>query len=199
MHDNPRATTFIGGRTGSMSVTSQETLSGEPVARVEAVEMVSGIAVEMPADAKWSFHGVTSNDRYTTRAEKTELVGKQVPVGRPEASRAALILLRKRAEWWALAQDERRAVLEEDSHHIAIGMRYLPAVSRHLLHCRDLGGAAAFDFIGFLDFAPESETAFDAMLVQLRATREWSYMEREIEIRLNKGASPREPRQGVHR
>jgi chlorite dismutase len=99
---------------------------------------------------------------------------------------AALILLRKRDEWWALTQDERRAVLEEDSHHIAIGMRYLPAVARHLLHCRDLSDQAPFDFIGFLDFAPDSATAFDEMLMQLRATREWSFMEREIDIRLNK-------------
>jgi len=171
-----------------MSVRSQDTLSGKPIARVEAVDMVAGLAVDMPADASWSFHGVTSNDRYTTRAEKTELIGRQVAVGRPEASQAALILLRKRADWWVLTQDERRAVLEEESHHIAIGMRYLPAVSRHLLHCRDLGTDAPFDFIGFLDFAPESEAAFDAMLVQLRATREWSYMEREIDIRLTKGA-----------
>jgi len=171
-----------------MRVVSQETLSGQPIARANAVEMIAGIAVDMPADAAWAFHGVTSNDRYTTRAEKAELVGKQAPVGRPEATLAALILLRKRAEWWALAQDERRAVLEEDSHHIAIGMRYLPAVSRRLLHCRDLGDEAPFDFIGFLDFAPESEADFNEMLVQLRATKEWSFMEREIDIRLSKGA-----------
>jgi hypothetical protein len=194
MPHNSRATTFIGGRTGRMSVRSQDTMSGEPIARVDAVEMVAGVALDIPADASWSFHGVTSNDRYTTRTEKTELIGKQAPVGRPEANRAALILLRKSAEWWALTQDERRAVLEEESHHIAIGMRYLPAVSRHLLHCRDLGAEAPFDFIGFLDFAPKSEAAFDAMLVQLRATREWSYMEREIDIRLTKG-----PDQGAHR
>lgn len=171
-----------------MSVMSQDTLSGESIARVDAVEIAEGVAVDMPADARWSFHGVTSNDRYTTRAEKTELIGKQVPVGRPEATQAALILLRKRAEWWALTQDERRAILEDESHHIAIGMRYLPAVSRRLLHCRDLGQEAPFDFIGFLDFAPESEPAFDQMLAQLRATREWSYMEREIDIRLTKVA-----------
>jgi hypothetical protein len=188
MPDNPRATTFTGGRTGSMFVLSQDTLLGECIARVDAVEMLAGVGPDLPADARWSFHGVTSNDRYTTRSEKAELVGKQVPIGRSEANRAALILLRKNAEWWALTQDERRAILEEESHHIAIGMRYLPAVSRRLLHCRDLGVDAPFDFIGFLDFAPESEAAFDAMLVQLRATREWSYMEREIDIRLTKGA-----------
>ena len=65
-------------------------------------------------------------------------------------------------------------------------MRYLPAVARRLLHCRDLADEAPFDFIGFLDFAPESQAAFDRMLEELRATKEWSFMDREIDIRLTK-------------
>ena len=179
-----RATTFIGSRTGSMSVVSHVTISGPPLAQVDRVDMVPGVAADLPADAVWALHGVTTNDRYTTRVEKAELTSKQAPIGRPEATSAALILLRKRAEWWALTQDERRTILEENSHHIAIGMRYLPAVARRLLHCRDLDHEAPFDFIGYLDFAPENQAAFDAMLDQLRATREWSFMDREIDIRL---------------
>ena len=181
-HANPRATTFVGGRTGSLVVGSQTTISGQPIARVEAIDMRAGIVPDLPAGAAWTLHGVGTNDRYTTRPEKIELTSKQAPIGRPEATSAALILLRKRAEWWALTQDERRGILEE--HHIAIGMRYLPAVARRLLHCRDLDAEAPFDFIGFLDFAPEHGTAFNEMLDQLRATKEWSFMDREIDIRL---------------
>ena len=183
---NSRATTFVGGKTGNMLVVSHTTISGPTISRVDAIDMIAGIATDLPVDAVWALHGVTTNDRYTTRVEKTELTSKQAPVGRCEATRAALILLRKRAEWWSFTQDERRAILEEDSHHIAIGMRYLPAIARRLLHCRDLDDEAPFDFIGFLDFAPESGAAFDDMLAQLRATKEWSYMDREIDIRLVK-------------
>ena len=185
---NSRATTFVGGKTGSMLVASHATISGQPIARVDAVDMIAGIPTDLPPDAIWAVHGVASNDRYTTRAEKTELTSRQAPIGRPEATSAALILLRKRDEWWALTQDERRAILENNSHHIAIGMRYLPAVARRLLHCRDLDDQAPFDFIGYLDFAPESEAAFDEMLSQLRASREWSFMDREIDIRLVRGS-----------
>jgi hypothetical protein len=32
----------------------------------------------------------------------------------------------KTAAWWDLAQDERRAIFEEQSRHIGIGMEYLP-------------------------------------------------------------------------
>ena len=41
-------------------------------------------------------------------------------------------------------------------------------------------------FLGFLDYALESTAAFDDMLGQLRATHEWSFMDREIDIRLTK-------------
>ena len=181
---NPRATMFVGSKTGSMRVVSHTTICGQPIERAEGVDIIVGVAAMVHDDAVWAFHGVATNDRYTTRAEKTELTSKQAPIGRAEATSSALILLRKRAEWWALTQDERRAILEEDSHHIAIGMRYLPAVARRLLHCRDLDDQAPFDFIGYLDFAPENEVAFGAMLSQLRATREWSFMDREIDIRL---------------
>lgn len=182
---NPRATTFVGGKTGQWSVTSQRTLLGEPIAAVSRVAMMSGSGPVVPGDAAWVLRGVATNDRYTTRSEKMELGERQAPIGRPEATSAALILLRKNTDWWAMTQDERRSILEEQSHHIAIGLRYLPAVARRLLHCRDLGTAEPFDFLGFLDYAPTDETAFDEMLGQLRSTREWSFMEREIDIRLS--------------
>jgi hypothetical protein len=54
------------------------------------------------------------------------------------------------------------------------------------LHCRDFGTGEPFDFIGFLDYAAVDEAAFDEMVGQLRATREWTFMEREIDIRLEK-------------
>lgn len=183
---NPRATSFVGGAQGNLRVVSQTVIAGPDIAPVPRVAMIPGLPGAPPAGSAWVLHGVATNDRYTTRPEKSELVRSQAAIGRPEATSAALILLRKRAEWWALTQDERRAILEEDSHHIAIGMRYLPAVARRLLHCRDLAGDAPFDFLGYLDFAPEHVPAFDDMLGQLRATHEWSFMDREIDIRLER-------------
>jgi len=169
---NPRSTTFIGGKEGEWTVVSQRTLVGPPVAMVSRVAMISGASTADFKDAAWALSGVATNDRYTTRVEKHLLIEKQVPIGRPEATSAALVLLRKNADWWAMPQDERRAVLEEQSHHIAIGLRYLPGVARRLLHCRDLETDAPFDFLGFLDFAPADEAAFEDMLGQLRLTKD---------------------------
>ena len=151
---NPRVTSFLGGSEGEWAVTSQTTLTGEPIENITRVAIVTG-SLATSDTATWILRGAFTHDRYTTRPEKTELVSKQAPIGRPEATRSALILLRKNAEWWSFTQEERREILEEQSHHIAIGMRYLPAVARRLLHCRDFATQEPFDFLGFLDFAPE--------------------------------------------
>jgi len=132
--------------------------------------------------AHWILRGVTSNTRYTTRHEVNALARKQAGLSRPEASRAALIPIRKTAVWWDLAQDERRAIFEEQSRHIAIGTEYLPGVARRLHHSRELG--ESFDFLTWFEFAPEHAEAFDHMLDRLRQTPEWRYVDREVDIRL---------------
>ena len=183
---NPRVFVLTGGAHGAWRVTSHRTLRGPSWPAVERVDMVAGHAVRPAGDPAWTLSGVTTHDRYTNRPEKQVLVERQQPIGRPEATRAALMLLRKRPDWWALSQDERREILEERSHHIAIGMDYLPAIARRLLHCRDLAIEPPFDFLGFLDFAPEHEAAFDELLARLRASAEWQFMDRDIEIRLSR-------------
>lgn len=158
---------------------------GEPLPFAERIEMAAG-APPLPAGAAWLLRGVTSNERYATRAEKERLVAGSPPLGRPEASRAALIPIRKSAVWWALTQDERRAIFEETSRHTQIGLSYLPAVARRLHHCRDLAEEQPFDFLTWFEFAPELSEAFEALVAQLRATPEWGYVEREVDIRLSR-------------
>ena len=89
------------------------------------------------------------------RWERTvSLVARQEMLHRPQATRAALIPIRKTAAWWDLAQDERRAIFEEQSRHIGIGMEYLPAVARRLHHSRELG--EPFDFLTWFEYAPRT-------------------------------------------
>ena len=83
-----------------------------------------------------------------------------------------------------MAQDERLALFRAGAGHNGIGLDYLPAVARRLLHCRDLG--EPFDFLTWFEFAPNQAAAFDEMLRRLRATEEWSFVEREVEVRLGR-------------
>jgi len=180
----PRLFTFVGADLGPWAVRTARTLMGDALPPAPCLQVVEGTAVPPSHGAGWALAGITSNERYVERHEKVALVGAQAGLGRAQATRAALIPIRKSAAWWALPQDERRAVFESQSHHIAIGMRYLPAVARRLHHCRDLGPAEPFDFLTWFDYAPEHELAFDELLKALRNSPEWAYVDREVDIRL---------------
>jgi len=189
MAHNDRLFTFVGGNAGPWEIVSQRAVIGDGLEMVDRLRVVSG---EVPAEqgSGWSLRGVTSHDRYVTRAEKTRLVAAQPELGRPEATAAAFIPIRKSAAWWALTQDERRAVFEESSAHIRVGLDYLPAVARRLHHCRDLAESPPFDFLTWFEFGPADAVAFDELLHRLRETHEWSYVEREVELRLRKAQNP---------
>jgi hypothetical protein len=120
------------------------------------------------------------------RTEKNALLAVQQGLGRSATHFAALIPIRKSAAWWGMTQDERRAIFEAQSRHIAIGMKYLPAIARKLHHCRDLSESSPFDFLTWFEFAPEHEPEFNHMLAELRASPEWSYVDREVDIRLQR-------------
>ena len=132
----------------------------------------------------WSLTGFTSNERYVDHLERAALTTVQQPLGRAVATCAALIPIRKSEAWWELTQDERRNILEERSHHIAVGLEYLPAVARRLHHSRDLG--EPFDFLTWFEYAPTDAAAFEELVGRLRATEEWSFVDREVDIRLTR-------------
>lgn len=171
---------FVGGKQGSWRVTEMLAFRGPDLSPVDGVDVVDGFAPVH--DAAWQLRGVVSNLRYAEKDEVEQLKAIQPALGRPEARCAALIPIKKSDAWWALAQDERRAIFERDSLHTKIGLEYLPAVARKLHHCRDLG--EPFDFLTWFEFAPEHGPAFDELLARLRDSLEWSYVEREVEIRL---------------
>jgi Chlorite dismutase len=179
----PLQVSFAGGSTGEWRIDRMIAVRGDGLASAERLAVLEGYAAGVPAGAAWVLRGVTSYERYVTRSEREALAAGQPPLGRPEATQAALIPIRKTEAWWVLAQDERRVVFEERSHHIAIGLEYLPGVARRLHHCRDLG--EPFDFLTWFEYPPSSAAAFDELVKRLRATDEWSYVEREIDIRLS--------------
>ncbi|KPF79759.1 chlorite dismutase [Brevundimonas sp. AAP58] len=175
---------FTAGDEGAWEITQVQPVIGDSLAPAARLAVSEG-----PVPAKlgvWTLAGTTSNVRYANRVEVTALRARQAGLDRPEATRAALIPVRKSDAWWALAQDERRDILEEQSRHTAIGMDYLPQIARRLHHSRDLG--EPFDFLTWFEFVPEHEAAFDALLVRLHATPEWTYVEREVDIRLTRVA-----------
>ncbi len=172
--------TFIGGDSGGWRLTGTPFRIGEPLPAVGRIAMVEGRV----AGGIWKLRGVTSNARYVNRAERDTLRAAQAGLGRPEATCAALIPIAKSPAWWELAQDERRAIFEDRSQHVAATLRFLPAIARRLHHSRDLG--EPFDFLTWFEYAPEHAAMFDELVGLLRATEEWQYVIREVDLRLER-------------
>jgi len=178
-------TTFRGGQSGAWRVSLISPVKGEGLPQVAALTVTQSASIALPllpSSSSWRMAGVASHLRYVEKAEKEELEAKQAPLGRKEANCAALIPIRKSAAWWALTQEARREILEAKSHHISASLKYLPQVARQLYHSRDLG--EPFDFITWFEYAPEHATMFEELLATLRATEEWTFVEREVDVRL---------------
>jgi len=175
---------FIGGHNGPWRVERIQAVIGDSLSTPSHLAIQPGLIPFPPAGSSWVLRGITSNDRYVIREEKIELVSKQEGLGRDASVRAALIPIRKTPAWWALTQDERREIFEAQSHHIALGMKFLPAIARRLHHCRDLGGTEPFDFLTWFEYAPADSAGFEELVQALRASPEWEYVEREVDVRL---------------
>src|SRR5712691_1795755 len=159
-------------------------VAGEGLDRVARLNIINERIDALPDRARWILRGVTSFERYVNSEEKQRLVAAQPPLNRPEATRAALIPIKKSDAWWQLPQDERRRIFEERSAHIATGLQYLPAIARRLHHGYELG--EPFDFLTWFEYAPRDTTAFEELVAELRRTAEWRYVSREVDVRLER-------------
>jgi hypothetical protein len=175
---------FIAGATGAWHVDRVTAVRGESLPATPALGRLEGADFAPGAGAGWVLRGVRSNERYLERAERERLAAAQEGLGRPASDLAALIPIRKSEAWWELPQDERRAIFEARSRHIALGARFLPAIARRLYHARDLG--EPFDFLTWFEFSAADAGAFDDLVGQLRASEEWRYVVREAEVRLRR-------------
>jgi chlorite dismutase len=178
-------TTFRGGQSGAWRVTLVSPVRGEGLPTVPSLAATESPSIALPLlppSASWRLAGVASHVRYVQRGEKEQLAAVQAPLGRREATFAALIPIKKSAAWWELTQEERRAIFEDKSHHIAGSLKYLPQIARQLYHCRDL--AEPFDFLTWFEYAPAHASLFEELVAMLRSTEEWTFVEREVDVRV---------------
>ena len=129
------------------------------------------------------FVGSTQHVVYTDAAERSDLV--RASTG-PLGPCAVLIPIRKSAAWWALAQDERQALLAGAARtgHIPIGRPFAARIYRRLYHARYLPGSE-WDFLTYFEFPESSTGTFRELLSLLRdpaQNPEWAYVDRELEV-----------------
>jgi Chlorite dismutase len=174
--------TFVGGTAGRWGVEHMRVIAGQALPSVSRLSIFEGNQAATLEGSIWLLRGVTSYERYLHKMERSVLVVQQAELGRLEATRAALIPIKKSTAWWELAQDERRAIFAERSHHITLGLKYVARIARRLYHGYDLD--EPFDFLTWFEYAPEDAGAFEELIGSLRETEEWTYVEREVDIRL---------------
>ncbi len=178
-------TVFSGGESGQWRIVSLSPAAGERLAPAKFLSIDASLQIGLSgSESPWQLTGVASYVRYVERPEKIALTSNQAVLGRKEATRAALIPIRKSSAWWELTQDERRKIFEDKSRHIAHSLKYLPAIARQLYHCRDLG--EPFDFLTWFEYAPGHGAMFEDLVGHLRGTEEWTFVEREVDIRLTR-------------
>jgi chlorite dismutase len=127
--------------------------------------------------------GVVQHLHYTTLEERADLTARsraELPPS-PQTT-AVLIPIRKSAEWWQLAQDQRGAHFH--SAHTPVGAPYVETIFRKLYHSRYLG--TPYDFLTYFEFPVDEADTFRALLAALRATPEWAYVEEEHEVWMTK-------------
>jgi len=175
---------FTGGNSGDWQILETKILTGpHAIASASHLSIAPGSLISEPSGI-WNLKGFVSNVRYAEKQEREQLKSIQPPLGRTEVVYASLIPMGKNELWWNMAQDERRKIFEETSHHTQIGMKYLPAVARKLFHSRDIG--QPFDFITWFEYSESDVSAFEDLLAALRVTEEWSYVDREVQINLKR-------------
>src|SRR5437588_9688314 len=104
----PLSITFVGGGTGPWRVDRMRAVRGEGLPSAERLSVLEGRDAPVPPGSVWTLRGVTSNERYVTRTEHDALADRQPALGRPGATRAALIPVRKSPEGGDPGQDGRR-------------------------------------------------------------------------------------------
>jgi hypothetical protein len=145
----PLTVYFAAGHSGAWCIEEITAFTGESLPTAARLTVFEGADGRLPDKNDWILRGVTSNVRYSNRREVDALAPTTERLRRPQAMHAALISIRKTEAWWNLAQDERRAIFEERSKHIALGLRYSAGIARRLHHSRDLG--EPFDFLTWFE------------------------------------------------
>jgi hypothetical protein len=191
----PAFTSFTQDAPAPGPAASDARVTGYELERMDAVRgaLVPGIEVgrrlwrleaagRLPV-AGAPFIGATTHLVYTDSDVRSELLRISSPESGPVA---VLIPIRKSAEWWGLAREQRQALVMGGAPHghLAIGQRYAARIYRRLYHARYLPGSE-WDFLTYFEFPRDTTAAFRELLAALRdvdRNPEWAFVDREIEL-----------------
>jgi hypothetical protein len=169
-------------------VDEHHTVKGRKLTLERGVNLTRCESMEPFASDPQDLIAVVQHLGYTDALRRRDLTAQSASETGP---RAVLIPIAKTAEWWALAHDERLALLRASGRslgHFDIGASYASRIHRRLYHCRYLP-FSRWDFLTYFEFAEEHAVAFRELLQELRDVErnpEWRFVEHETEIWMTK-------------
>ena len=169
--------------------------------RVNAVEVIKGPTPPLPqpgwelhrieaatppaASSPVQFQGETGAAQYTDpNAPYAAANGLAALPADANPVLAVIIPLRKTAAWYALNQDQRKALIPA---HVDVGVPFIKTIHRRLFHSRAF--SKDYDFITYFEFRASDETRFRQLCQALRDPKrnpEWTYIDRDFEVWLTK-------------
>jgi hypothetical protein len=157
---------FVAGFEGLWMIEGMSAPVGEPLPPAARLSVVEGAEAET-AEGRWVLRGVVAGQGEDARAD-------QLPLGRADARCAALVAARMSPAWWERAEEDRRA--------LSANIQHGPAISRRIHRARDRD--EPFDILTWFEFAPDLQSELNDVVARLRDSEEWSYVERDVELRL---------------
>ena len=162
----PPLVAFVAGFEGLWLIEGMTAARGEPLPPAARLSVVEGAGAEV-AEGRWVLRGVVAGQGEDARPD-------QLPLGRSDARCAALVAVRMAPAWWERAEEDRRALSANIEHG--------PAISRRVHRARDR--EEPFDVLTWFEFAPDLQSALNDVVARLRDSEEWSYVERDVELRM---------------
>ena len=189
---NSPSFSFVAGDRGRWEVTSVAPVIGETLEWVPFLEIRNEYLMNVPVDFSWLLRGITSTRRYTNNVQQVNTMAAQPQLGRPEATCAALIPVRKSREWWDMTFEERKQIFESNS------IRY-PKIRtvRNICPASHASSTIAVIWASRLISWHGSNTRprtplLSRILSQLSGLqKEWKYVDREVDVRLVRSGGPR--------
>lgn len=175
---------FIAGDRGSWEVLSMLPVIGQSLEPAPFFDIRNEYLMRAPVDIRWLLRGVTSRRSFADAPGNFCEMLPQPQLGRPCATCAAFIPVKKCLAWWELNESEKREIHDMESNKTARWLKHSNGIARQFHHSRELG--EPFDFLAWFEFSPKESGAFEEMMSSLRESEEWKYVEREVDVRLAK-------------
>lgn len=170
--------TYLGGTTGEWEVTGFAACRGEPLARISHLQVVHGPLRRVPAGTAWVLSGLVRRTRYVALEEPRRQARDRIG-----ATCAALISIRRARCWWDLVPQE-RSEIQTNRWTAPAHLRLLSTIIHRWQHPRDL--SSQFDVVTWFEYESHDAPAFDELLAEWRASAEWKYVDREVDLRLTR-------------